>query len=93
MDDEKYLYVPLSLLFVTLSENHEQISFAYPFQSSKAVNCGNILQIDCSSLQKPISNFYALRDEKNKGFWNFKRNLGHLKVSFVRAHIPTTYQL
>ncbi|VDD94137.1 unnamed protein product [Enterobius vermicularis] len=69
MDDEKYLYVPLSLLFVTLSENHEQISFAYPFQSSKAVNCGNILQIDCSSLQKPISNFYALRDEKNKGYF------------------------
>ncbi|VDK36843.1 unnamed protein product [Anisakis simplex] len=31
MDEEKYLYVPVGLLFVTLGENHEQVSFAYPF--------------------------------------------------------------
>uniref|UniRef100_A0A915C965 GATOR complex protein NPRL3 n=1 Tax=Parascaris univalens TaxID=6257 RepID=A0A915C965_PARUN len=31
MDEERYLYAPLGLMFITTSENHEQVSFTYPF--------------------------------------------------------------
>ncbi|EFO23563.2 alpha globin regulatory element [Loa loa] len=37
MDDERYLYSPLGIMFVTMGENHEQVSFAYPFQSASSV--------------------------------------------------------
>lgn len=33
MDDESYLNSPLGLLFVTMGENHELVSFSYPFNS------------------------------------------------------------
>ncbi|VDK75514.1 unnamed protein product [Litomosoides sigmodontis] len=32
MDEDRYLYSPLGIMFVTMGENHEQVSFAYPFQ-------------------------------------------------------------
>ncbi|VDM43381.1 unnamed protein product [Toxocara canis] len=31
MDEERYLYAPLGLMFVTMGDNHEQVSFSYPF--------------------------------------------------------------
>lgn len=55
MDDEKYLYVPMSLLFVTLSENHEQISFAYPFELSGKTNCEDPLRFGAINRLNSIS--------------------------------------
>lgn len=43
MDEDRYMFAPLGLMFVTMGDNHEQVSFAYPFQSDSSVSSGLLL--------------------------------------------------
>uniref|UniRef100_A0A0N5AQU3 GATOR complex protein NPRL3 n=1 Tax=Syphacia muris TaxID=451379 RepID=A0A0N5AQU3_9BILA len=62
--ENKYLYAPMSLLFVTLSESHEQISFAYPFEASETVICEDPLHLEAINRLDSISPwFFSLKPE------------------------------
>lgn len=43
MDEDRYLYSPLGIMFVTMGENHEQVSFAYPFHGVSSFPSGIIV--------------------------------------------------
>ncbi|VBB25692.1 unnamed protein product [Acanthocheilonema viteae] len=66
MDEDHYLYSPLGIMFVTMGENHEQVSFAYPFQGDSSFPSGS----QSFSSSEPCGTLYAqsLRsgDERNK---------------------------
>ncbi|VDM95177.1 unnamed protein product [Thelazia callipaeda] len=38
MDRDQCMYSPLGIMFVTMGENHEQVSFAYPFPGSHSLS-------------------------------------------------------
>ncbi|KAM3721895.1 GATOR complex protein [Dirofilaria immitis] len=65
MDEDRYLYSPLGIMFVTMGENHEQVSFAYPFQNDSSVP----IESQSISSSEPYRTIYAQSlkelDERN----------------------------
>ncbi|CAG9530894.1 unnamed protein product [Cercopithifilaria johnstoni] len=66
MDEDRYLYSPLGIMFVTMGENHEQVSFAYPFQGDFSFSS----ESQSLSSSEPYQTIYAQSprssDERNR---------------------------
>uniref|UniRef100_A0A1I8EP42 GATOR complex protein NPRL3 n=2 Tax=Wuchereria bancrofti TaxID=6293 RepID=A0A1I8EP42_WUCBA len=64
MDEDRYLYSPLGIMFVTMGENHEQVSFAYPFHNASTVT--SELQSFSSSEPYPTICAQSLRGSEER---------------------------